>query len=377
MNLKKKKLYLRVLSMLITVSMFTSMAVPCYAVDTLEQSSYDLQNELSTLNRELEALNSDISSIANQIAATSEEITQTKSELAIAKGNQETQYDSMKARIKYMYENANYSMLEMLFSASCLADFLKRAEFVSTVAEYDKAQLEKLVETQETIEAKEEELAQKHDNLLALQEKLSEKEATLNSKISSTSAELSSVNAQLEKVKAEAEKAKAEAEKAKKELEKEVKPVVSSKPETSNNNGSSTSNTTSNSGSSSSSGVSSGSNTTISSSASDVELFAALIECEAGSTDYEGMLAVASVVVNRMNSPYYPNTVRGVICQAGQFTPFQTGKVDRVLRRGVKASCVTVANDALAGKNNVGSCLNFRAASSGHTGILIGNNVFF
>ena len=89
------------------------------------------------------------------------------------------------------------------------------------------------------------------------------------------------------------------------------------------------------------------------------------------------MLAVASVVVNRMNHSRYPNTLRGVIYQSGQFPPAHNGLVDKKLARGVKASCLQVAQDALAGKNNVGDCLSFRAASSGHAGTIIGDNVFF
>ena len=71
-------------------------------------------------------------------------------------------------------------------------------------------------------------------------------------------------------------------------------------------------------------------------SASELELFAALIECEAGSTHYEGMLAVASVVMNRVNHRYYPDTITGVIYQSGQFSPVASGKLDKVLKRGVK-----------------------------------------
>ena len=101
------------------------------------------------------------------------------------------------------------------------------------------------------------------------------------------------------------------------------------------------------------------------------------IRDRAGSTDYDGMLAVASVVMNRVNHRYYPDTITGVIYQSGQFSPVASGKLDKVLKRGIKSSCLEVAKDAIAGKNNVGDCLNFRAASSGHSGIVIGGNVFF
>ena len=105
-------------------------------------------------------------------------------------------------------------------------------------------------------------------------------------------------------------------------------------------------------------------------------MLAALIECEAGSTDYEGMLAVGSVVMNRVHHRSYPNTIQGVIYQPGQFSPVPK-KLDKVLNRGVKLSCVQAARDAISGKNNVGSCLSFRSASTGHAGTVIGGNVFF
>ena len=89
------------------------------------------------------------------------------------------------------------------------------------------------------------------------------------------------------------------------------------------------------------------------------------------------MLAVASVVVNRMKHSNYPDTLRGVIFQSGQFPPAHNGKVDKILERGVKDSCLKAAQDALNGKNNVGDCLSFRSASSGHVGTIIGDNVFF
>lgn len=359
MTFNRSKHILRLFSILIAVSMVMTLITPVYAtdsVDSLEQSTSDLKNELSGLQDELDHLSTEISSISKQINDITEEIRQTKSELAIAKGNEEAQYASMKARIKYMYENGNTSLLEMLLSATSMADFLNRAEFFSTISECDRNLLEKLVDTQEDIAFKEAKLMEEQENLLALQEELNEKEASLKNKISNTSSELTTLTAQLEK-------AREDAKNAQEELDQTVEPVIPPKVEKPDN-------------SSNSENVSD-EDTDISASASDIELFAALIECEAGSRNYEGMLAVASVVVNRMKHPSYPDTLRGVIYQAGQFSPVHDGKVDRVLKRGVENSCVSVANDALAGKNNIGNCLSFRSASSGHTGTIIGDNVFF
>lgn len=111
--------------------------------------------------------------------------------------------------------------------------------------------------------------------------------------------------------------------------------------------------------------------------ADDVTLLGALIQCEAGGCPYEGMLAVGAVVVNRMRSGYGGGTLRGVIFQPGQFTPALNGGVDRRLAAGVNPACIQAAQEALAGADNTGGCLNFRAAWTGHPGNNIGGNVFF
>ena len=63
-------------------------------------------------------------------------------------------------------------------------------------------------------------------------------------------------------------------------------------------------------------------------------LLAALIQCEAGEEPYEGQVAVGAVVMNRVRSGAYPNTVKGVIYASGQFTPAGSGQVGRVVASG-------------------------------------------
>lgn len=81
-------------------------------------------------------------------------------------------------------------------------------------------------------------------------------------------------------------------------------------------------------------------------------LLAAVVQMEAGGQGYEGKLAVASVVMNRVNSSSYPNTITGVIYQKGQFPGAHNGTLDRILAKGPRQDCIQVAADALAGKNN-------------------------
>lgn len=123
---------------------------------------------------------------------------------------------------------------------------------------------------------------------------------------------------------------------------------------------------------SSSKGTSYGSS--LAASADDVTLLAALVQCESGS--YEGQLAVAAVVCNRVKSGSFPSTVYGVIYQSGQFTPAASGAVERVLAKGPNATAIDAANAALSGQDNTGGCHFFRS-NRGQAGYLIGGNVFY
>ena len=108
----------------------------------------------------------------------------------------------------------------------------------------------------------------------------------------------------------------------------------------------------------------------------DEMLLAALIQMEAGNQPYEGQVAVGAVVINRVNSPAYPNTIAGVIYASGQFTPAKTGRVEELAVKGPKESCIQAARAALAGETTVGGAMHFRRAGS-HEGIVIGNHVFW
>ena len=108
-------------------------------------------------------------------------------------------------------------------------------------------------------------------------------------------------------------------------------------------------------------------------SASDVALLAAIIQIEAGNECYEGQVAVGSVVMNRVRSGSYPNSVGNVIFARGQFA---TSRMSSVLSRGPKASCVQAATEALAGADPTGGTTHFRRAGS-KDGLIIGNHVFY
>lgn len=111
-------------------------------------------------------------------------------------------------------------------------------------------------------------------------------------------------------------------------------------------------------------------------SVSDVTLLAALIQAEAGGQPYEGKLAVGAIVMNRVRSPGYPNTILGVITAPGQFPPATNGRVAGIVARGPSASCIQAAEAAVAGQTTVGGATHFNRVGS-HAGIVIGGHVFW
>lgn len=108
----------------------------------------------------------------------------------------------------------------------------------------------------------------------------------------------------------------------------------------------------------------------------DDVLLGALVQCEAGNQSYEGKLAVAAVVMNRVRSGAYPNTIGGVIYASGQFTPAGNGKVQQRMALGVSESCLQAAREAINGATNVGGATHFRRAGY-HEGFVIGDHVFW
>lgn len=127
---------------------------------------------------------------------------------------------------------------------------------------------------------------------------------------------------------------------------------------------------------SASSSVTSTQKSSYSAAADEVTLLAAIVEKEAGGSGYQGMLAVASVVMNRVRSSSYPDTVEGVIGQRGQFTGGISG-LSNIISRGPSSAAIRAAEAALAGEDIVDGKVSFRSSSTGYSGTVIGDNVFF
>ena len=361
-------------------------ALPVYATDTID----NLQNQTSALENELKGINQDILTLSEKISDTemqveilNSDIDKTQDDLEKAQKNEDQQYEDMKSRIKYMYEHGSATMLEMLFSAENMSDFLNKADFIENLSNYDRKALNNLKDVHQQIADQKADLEAQQDSMKDLQNQLQTQQTQLQAKAAATSTNLNEVNAKLQKAKEE--EAARQAEEARKQAEAAAKAKAAAKAEAAasankQNSSSSSSNSSSNSssGSSSSSGGSNSSGgSTVAS--DDVTLLAAILQCEAR-YDYESMLAVATVIMNRVNSGRFPNSISGVVYASGQFAPVWTGSLDRVLKAGPRSLSIQVAQDAINGArhSSVSDCYYFLyAASTNRTGVVIGGNVFF
>lgn len=179
-------------SSLVAAALISCMAVTSVMaapVDDLEQQRSEAQSEANDLQAQLTELLSQINAMEEQVIDTGEKIIQAQEDLEAAEEKAQEQYDSMKIRIKYMYEDGSTDFWTALLTAENFTDLLNKAEYVSNVHSYDRAQLEALIETQKEIEE--------------LKATLEEEQATLEEQQAEYTAEQERVNAELAAKKAE------------------------------------------------------------------------------------------------------------------------------------------------------------------------------
>ena len=349
MNLQIKRKFQTALAVVSSLSlMLCSTPVLAEDIADLENRTSDLQAQLSGINQEMLLISNEIATAEMQVEIINGEILRTEESLEEAQTEEDEQYEKMSARIKYIYETGNANMLEMLFTSKSLSDFLNAADFVQLFNDCDQDMLADLRDTREKLSEQKSTLKAQQDSLLELQSSLNEQYNTLTDKARATSTDLFTYYMQLQELRAAEDDALNGSDTT------ETPDSGTSDPPSTNDN---------------TSQVSSG----------EVELLAALLECEAYQ-DYECLLAVATVIMNRVNNPRFDNTITGVIYASGQFEPVWTGRLNAVLSRKPTALSYQAAQDAVNGIRHpaVSDCYYFLyAGSTSRPGVNIGNNLFF
>lgn len=192
----------------------------------LKEQKEQAETEKQTLSAQLDALLADISEIEEKIQKKEEEISLKEEELIQARVDENDQYESMKKRIKYMYENGNSQFVEILFEAKDLSDFLNKTEYISSISDYDRDMLLKYQQIVKEVEEQEAALQKEQEEMEGMQNELIEKQGSLEALLASKMNEIDGlkeeINANAERVKKLEAAAQAAAEAARKKAEAEA-----------------------------------------------------------------------------------------------------------------------------------------------------------
>lgn len=407
------------------------------SADALEEAKKKLEASIGDMNSDLGDIGSSIQEIQDKISGTEAKITESEQLLADAQAVADKQYADMKKRIQFMYENSDSSIWITLLEAGSFAEFVNRVQYIADVSAYDRNMLNTYQETQQTIASYKDTLEQQKTELLASQEELKNKENDLNQVIASRQSELEDtsdaqqesqqqadqyadqiaameeferqmeeqkatedaanmamIKQQEEELRQEQEAAKQRREEAKRQQQAQNEQQAqnpdnaggtSGSNQSGDNNGGTDAqpgaggnNSSDNTGNTTDPGTDTDidDNPFADVSESEVYLLACIIDCESEGEPYAGQLAVGSVVLNRVESKYFPDTITGVVYQKNQFSPVASGRLAYMLNRGPTASCMKAAREVLGGNRTV-SCLYFRVNTGAISGTVIGHHVFY
>ncbi len=327
------------------------------------------ENYLKELEQQAGGLSEQISILEADIQEKETAIEKKKAELEAAEEEVSRQYEDMKKRIQYMYENGQGSMMNYMSAAltGSISDVLNQAEYAMNINLYDRNMLNSYKEAKASLDQQKEELQEEQQELELLLEEAQKKKEQVAVQQKSAGSKLSEYDELLAKAAGEvssmeelvAEKTRILNQLIQKAEEEERQARLSAAQQTASSM---------NNGAYIIAGDAKISRGHISLSDYELLLLATMIYCEAGNQGWEGQTAVGYVIMNRVRSALYPNSLEAVLRQSKQFEPAGSGRFDLYLKREqdpdlpkvVTQSCWDAARTVINGTSNVGDSLFFR-----------------
>ncbi len=183
--------------------------------EELEQQKSAAEAEQASLTTQLNDIIADMNETQTKMTQKDAEIEQAENDLIAAKVDENNQYQSMKKRIQFMYENGDTQVLEVMMESKTLGEFLNKAEYASKMSDYDRQKLEDFQDVVEEVEQKEQTLQEEYDELSALQTDLTNQQAAVETLLDNNEILLADLESQIGDNAATLEQLIAEAEEAK------------------------------------------------------------------------------------------------------------------------------------------------------------------
>ena len=172
----------RIAKTFVAAALITSIAgtsVWADDVTDLTNKKNAAESQLSQTQSELAYLLVQMDELEVKMHDKNEEIDQANADLAVAEQNMQNQYDDMKLRIKYMYEDQSTSIAEAFLTAESMSDALNKAEYVQQVYDYDRGKLDEMAATASQIHQLKSTLDADKKELEALGQEMTDKQAVL------------------------------------------------------------------------------------------------------------------------------------------------------------------------------------------------------
>ncbi len=173
-------------------------------IQALEAAKSDLQSYIARLDQEAASLTAQIQKLNEDIEAKKEEIVEAEENLKEAECIADQQYEDMKLRIQYLYENGNPSYLEMLLTSGSIGEFLNKSAYVKAMSEYDRKMMDEYIAQKEAVAEAKAVLESEEEQLTLMAEAAKEQKETVDALIKKKTAEIQSYQAQIDSQNSEA-----------------------------------------------------------------------------------------------------------------------------------------------------------------------------
>lgn len=197
-------------------------------INDLKESKGNIEEKVAELNTQLMNISSKITSLETQLTEKSNEILNARTELEDAKAAASKQYEDMKIRIQYMYENSQENYAEMLLSSGSVSEFLNAAEYIAQIQKYDRQKLSDYEMVVEEITQMEAQLEKDYADLAAMKETVEEEKQYVASLMRQRETELANIAENISNAQSDAEYFEAEI-KAQEELIAEIQRIEAEK----------------------------------------------------------------------------------------------------------------------------------------------------
>lgn len=180
-------------------------------INGLKDSKDDIKEKVRQLDEQLTTISGRIIGLEQELSQMGAQIEDTKQELADVQADADQQYERMKQRIKYMYENgSSMTMFEALLTSGSIADFINQAEYINQITQYDRAMLAKYQETKQQVEDSRQLLESGYDQLADLKAQVQAEQDAVQKLLAAKESELSDVEGDLSSAQADADAVAAE-----------------------------------------------------------------------------------------------------------------------------------------------------------------------